>query len=186
MNVSVPYKDILRRIATEFITYPDCLEVNEFSISTPNVRLTIRGHVADQPKLIGGAAKNIQALQAIMSEIGNNRGQSVRVSVLDSNVGTPETPIKFKSDNNWTRDSELVSLLQYVLSQALPFPSNVRADSKPLVTVLFIETELPLTPEFEFGLTTIFRAIGKNKGRIVNLHGTEQTKETVRSKPNSK
>lgn len=167
---SEPYKEVLRAIISPFVKYPQHLDISENS-TTHATTLNVRGHKADQGKIIGGRAANIQAIQRLMDVIGRKRQHRVSVTVLESQVGDKEPNPPYTPDPNWNRadDERMESLLAKVVvqcfGQSIPVKTEIENGDKTFFT-LMSET---VPTEIEAALSTLFRAIGKSQGRVITI-----------------
>lgn len=165
-NVSL--KPLLLNLIEGMITTPSRLRVSEYA-GSDRVILGIECKPEDYSFLIGRSAQNIKAIQTIFKHVARHRGLSrINVSVKDPQTyATPNIPPHISSQ--WQDDARLGDALVNLLTECGYPNSTVVPGSAGNITTLHIFTGKPMDNDLLEAIVTLFRAIGKMRGRIVEI-----------------
>lgn len=138
------------------------MEATDYGPSLTMIRA--QANRADHPRVVGSQGKHVMALQSLCRRIGELHGANVQFSLIEPVRGEKLPPEPFVLSPKW-KPGTIVAMLESVLSWVLPGAKvKVREDAH---TVLVVKSE-PDT-EIALALNLLFRAIGRNQGRVVDV-----------------
>lgn len=133
--------------------------------------LALRAHRDDQPRIVGSQGRNIGALQALARAYGARLGLGLRLTLLEPVTGEKMPREEFRENPEW-KHPPTKRLLEKVLACTLD--GEHRTTHKTVGDLSYLEIEPAPAQEFVGYLHTIFHAIGRNEGRLIEVLGNGQ------------
>lgn len=163
--------NLAKFIVSHYVKYPQDLIVSVSDYRTDKILITLKGNAADQRKMIGTGAKHVTALQNIIAAAGAKLNTPAGLSILESWKGQEEPPSEFIRDVNWSKEKEiqLLDVFRQVCAQIFVTPHRVKFKTEGPKTKLSVIID-QMDPVIESSLSSLFRAIGKTRGRDVTIH----------------
>lgn len=167
------FPEICHYILSQYVQHPEALAVSATEKAAGH-HIIVRGHMADQSRVIGAQARNVVALQTVMGAIGTRLNQAVSVHVLEPSTGTPQNVQPYAPDLKWdgVKDLQLVAVLREILLHIYGHEPKISVTPIGDRSRLSVEIE-DMDPSIEGSLNTLFRAIGRSLGRIVSVHASQ-------------
>jgi predicted RNA-binding protein YlqC (UPF0109 family) len=184
---------LLRDVVMAYTRHHNDLKIEGANMGG-SVALGIQSHLDDYGRLVGYAGGNIWALNVIFSRIGELLRQPVVVRLHESKVGTETQLQPFQPDQNF-KHAPTTALLVRVLAMSLRFSCRLKVadvihethyeidapdDEKTIIwqstEPQFVATQFVFT-DYIRAIRNIFRAIGKNRGRVIRVHQAGTTYE---------
>jgi len=166
--------DLLRRLLTEMIAYPQELVIQHKAFAT-SVTITLQAHAADTKCLIGSFANNYRAITTTMLWIGARQGFRVTIPPIREPVtGNADERYTFAANPEWPK-VRLMALI-HETAHALfdePISFKVHDDDENYTTTVEIFVSRLQKPGLLVAigpaLETLFDAIGRKNGRILSV-----------------
>lgn len=173
MAQTMNYEQVLRLLVSGFLCFPQNLKITS-RVTPRTVLLAMRAHASDKPRLIGKGGKNIWAINTLMDAAANSQGKSARVSIDEDVTGNAVPTQEFVADPLWNRDDILVDGLRSIGTAIFGEPIvNAISNGDRTTLVLYA----PGSHKVEEALETIFKAWGRNMGRMVGVECYESRED---------
>jgi predicted RNA-binding protein YlqC (UPF0109 family) len=196
------FADLVGEVVGGFISHPNALHLQWTVLGRSRVLdIQLEAHPDDNPKIVGKGGKNLAALNALFSQIASKFEMSARVSLRDRCERRHPANKGFENNPKWPR-TRFVRLLNMVLGALCVKLPRVHEriipgrrsylgemiDDHSLFYITPDYSDLPVFKrEVEMSLEIIFRAIGQQQGRRVNLsfvdEGIGEPLHTPQTKP---
>jgi predicted RNA-binding protein YlqC (UPF0109 family) len=163
---------LLRDVLSGFIGHPDKLDLEPTRVGTI-LSIRVSHHPDDYPKIIGKQGANISAVIKLFSEIGRRMGVNIKITVMYRPKPANASPMPaFVNNPDWNRDDFLQTLndvLEAICDNPVRIDEDI-VDNQSLFKITPQVSDLPtFDREIEVSLEVIFRAIGQQQGRRLNL-----------------
>lgn len=163
------YELIVRVILEGLVVHPADLQVTVNDHHT-GTTVMARPRSEDAGRLIGKAARTVQAMQVILKAISGRRGEFVRFLVDTS--GLPRSGAlneAFQPNPNWDSDEDAFWVLRYMADLALGEGIPITTKSVNKRTTFALIPQNPATGGVVAALDAIMMAWGRNNGRIISV-----------------
>jgi len=165
--------DLLREIVRAITKHEKDIEIeSEPIVSASGKRIeTLRFWVNadDQPVVVGGQGRQIQAIRTIFQFIGARDGETIRVLLLEPKTGK-QKPYGYDEPEKYVAD-EVQSLAIKILSRILSRPFEIDlygAEATEMMEIAVDKKERQLAEGLLPFLRSVFNAVGLHRG--VELH----------------
>lgn len=160
------YEEMLKMAVSPFISHPEHVQVQVSGHSQArNIAMMV--HRTDQSMVIGGQARMVQALKALLRQMAAIRNERIWFEILEPQIGVKEREIPFDPKHNWNSSDDacigdaMKGILKLIYD--LDFEVHVKSSSDRTDIEISSLTSFPI--EVLSALGVVFRAIGKGMGR---------------------
>lgn len=174
--------ELLTRIIKEITFHHENIRVTSSQLGRSHT-LAIQVHKGDMPRVLGKSGAHIKALETLAAAIGASGGVTIRLRLLEPEVGEPDRYEQFRPAENW--NSSHVVLLLSDLVEAIFGSSKVEifdgedCTSALEVTIATRENKAVIDA-IGNALKVLFKAIGRANGRILTLDIATDSPNTPR------
>ena len=168
-------EEFLKWVIGQFISHPDSLSVVGQNFSHC-LHISITCHPADMPKVIGGRAKMIKALEVLAWHSGKIAGHQATLHVTEPIFDLPGRvePTPFRQDPDWNskKDNEMLLTLGHIGCHiGLPGIPFLQSSDSLRTNFKIVMTSNPGIAILS-AVNTVIRAIGSARGRKITIHAT--------------
>lgn len=176
INEQPQYQPLFKRIAEGIVYKPKQMRIDETETHPGNITLFVKVHIDDIGLLCGKQCNTLKAIQQIFREIGEKKGQVVRISVSTDEHGVRQPAPRYQEKGDWSRSEDAKELVNNIV-EALGFGTPKidimdRHDSTVLVMDSRIDERL-----FEATRQVLY-AWGKSLGRNIFLIRPDKVRTT--------
>lgn len=161
--------DFVRGLLVRYTKHPEALEVTGGQLGT-QIMIAVRAHADDQPRIVGSQGRNIGALQGLARAFGACLGLNLKLTLLEPTQGFKLPREEFREDPDWqaTNTKKLLGATITAVTHDVYTVTH-----KTVGGLSFFEIKPPPAAELGNWLHTIFHAIGRNEGRMIEVlaHG---------------
>lgn len=162
--------EFVRGLVSRYTKFPEALEVTGGQLG-PQIMIALRAHRDDQPRLVGSQGRNIVALQGLARGFGAMLGHGLKLTLLEPTVGEKLPRAEFKPDPEW-QPAPTKRLLGATINHVSPETHTVAHST--VGDLSFFEIKPAPVQDLVSALHTIFHAIGRNEGRLIEVLGHGQ------------
>lgn len=163
-----PVVKLVRDLVLRYTKHPEALQVDGGEMG-PAIVMAVKAHRDDHPRLVGSQGRNISALQAVARAYGARHGRQIRLTLLEPTIGEKMAREEFREDPQWQPDATL-KLLKRLIGETHEGKAKVRHNAVASLSYFMVAADTPITTELLAALNTLFHAIGRNEGRLIEVH----------------
>ncbi len=173
-------KQILREIIGLLVTHKKALDMDMTGIGRATTKFTIRMHSADFGKLLGKQSANYKAVRYLLERMALGTSQSAVYELITPDDRTPKTKAPFQPDPEFNA-KPFRDLLTSIVGQVLKYDCQTsQVQQMDDETSTTFEVAIPRMyrsrlddeerkPGLPHNLDTLFQALGRNNGRVINV-----------------
>lgn len=161
-------KSIIQEMVHGFTRFHDDLHLSVVQTSS-SINISLAAHADDTPKLIGSGGGMVKSLREIAQRMADSLQTKVNINVTEPTVGQRMGLDPFRADIHYKRETE-VKLLerigQFIFNDGIQV-TGVDLDKESTMLTLAIDEDYD--EALEAALSTVFKAIGRTKGRKLEI-----------------
>lgn len=188
MKISEPffYTDLVSKLFSFLLVHPEQvrMEISE-SFTGPGLVLLIQSHATDQGLIIGGKGQTLNSLRTVVGIIALRAGLDITIKLLEPWTGEKVVTSRPGDDPDWIagdKTQPITELLDYICramfadyTGKLNVTHDPRGGDGAPATQLNVTLGAKPPMSVTDAITTLFHAIGRAKGRNIEVHARVQT-----------